>query len=68
VRAAADLEGRSLKSQLRSADKERFRYALILGDEELKAREAVVRDLKTGEQDKVAISRVVAHLLAALRG
>lgn len=68
MRAAADLEGRSLKSQLRSADKERFRYALILGDEELKAREAVVRDLKTGEQEKVPISRVVEHLLAALEG
>ena len=66
VRAAADLEGRSLKSQLRSADKEQFRYALILGDEELKTREAVVRDLKTGEQEKVPISRVVEHLLAAL--
>ncbi len=68
VRAAADLEGRSLRGQLRSADKERFRFALILGDDELKAREAVVRDLKTGEQARVPISRVVEHLLGALGG
>ncbi|MGH7408715.1 MAG: His/Gly/Thr/Pro-type tRNA ligase C-terminal domain-containing protein, partial [Candidatus Methylomirabilales bacterium] len=68
VRAAIDLEGRSLRSQLRSADRERSRFALILGDEELKAREAVVRDLKTGEQEKVAISRVLEYLLVALGG
>jgi histidyl-tRNA synthetase len=68
VRAATDLEGRSLRSQLRSADREEFRFALILGDEELKTREAVVRDLTSGEQVRVPISRVVEHLLGALEG
>ncbi|MGH7360795.1 MAG: His/Gly/Thr/Pro-type tRNA ligase C-terminal domain-containing protein, partial [Candidatus Methylomirabilales bacterium] len=66
VRAATDLEGRSLRSQLRSADKERYRFAVILGDEELKTREAVVRDLASGGQERVPISRVVEHLAAAL--
>jgi histidyl-tRNA synthetase len=66
VRAAIDLEGRNLRGQLRSADRERFRFALILGDDELKAREAVVRDLQSGEQAKVPISRVLEHLLAIL--
>jgi histidyl-tRNA synthetase len=66
VRAAADLEGRSLKGQLRSADKERYRFAVILGDEELQTREAVVRDLTSGGQERVPISRVVEHLAAVM--
>ncbi|HEV8662089.1 MAG TPA: histidine--tRNA ligase [Candidatus Methylomirabilis sp.] len=68
VRAGTDLEGRSLRGQLRAADKDRYRFAVILGDDELKAREVVVRDLRSGEQAKVPISRVVEHLAGALEG
>jgi histidyl-tRNA synthetase len=42
--------GRSLKAQLRTADKAGLRYVLILGEDEIAAGEVMVRDLRGGEQ------------------
>ncbi len=39
IRAELDYEGKSLKSQMRRANKLKARYALILGGEELKTGE-----------------------------
>jgi histidyl-tRNA synthetase len=41
--------GRSLKALLRSADRRRARLAVILGEDELKAGRATIRDLVRGE-------------------
>ncbi len=48
-----DYAGRSLKSQMKRADKLRSRYALILGDNELKENKALLRDMKTGLQNEI---------------
>jgi len=64
VRALIDLEARSLKGQMRRADKERVRHCLILGSEELARREAIVRDMERAEQSVVPLDRVVEHLAA----
>ncbi len=53
---------RSLKSQLRSADKARVAYALILGDQELADETVVVRDLAAGQQTTLAAAEVVPWL------
>ncbi len=45
-----ELTGRSLKAQLRAADRARARVAVLLGDDELSRGEAIVRDLSTGDQ------------------
>ncbi|MFN3477470.1 MAG: histidine--tRNA ligase, partial [Candidatus Methylomirabilales bacterium] len=63
-RAAIDFEGRSLKGQLRQAHKDRFRFSLILGDEELRKGGAILRDMERGEQVEVPIAQVMEHLLA----
>lgn len=62
-RAAIDFEGRSLKGQLRQANKDRFRFSLILGDEELRKGEAILRDMEQGKQVEVPIAQVVEYLL-----
>jgi histidyl-tRNA synthetase len=64
LRAALDMEGRSLKSQMRLAHKERYRYALILGDEELKAGVATVKDMAQGGQEQVPLQEVVNRLMS----
>ena len=46
--------GRSLKSLLRAADKQRARLAVILGEDELKSGRATVRDLARGEDRRDA--------------
>jgi len=45
-----DFDERSLKSQMRLADKLGAKWAIIIGDEELKSGTVVVRDMSTKEQ------------------
>jgi len=59
-------DGRSMKSQMKSADHSGARVALIVGDAELAERTVTVRDLATSEQTTVAISGVVDHIRKVL--
>jgi len=52
-RVYLDFDGRSLKSQMRLADKLRAKSVLIVGDEELKSQTLVQRDMATKEQRNV---------------
>jgi histidyl-tRNA synthetase len=68
VPAEVDLTGRSLKAQLRGADRASARVAVLLGDDELARGEAVVRDLARGDQAAhpyAAVPEAVRRLLAA---
>jgi histidyl-tRNA synthetase len=58
--------GRSLKSQLKSADRAGLRYVLILGDDELARDVLVVRDMASSEQTSVAQADIVPWLQARL--
>ena len=55
---------RGLRSQLREADKRSVRYAVILGEEELAAGVATVRDMQAGEQVSVELARLAEWLKA----
>ena len=57
-----DFEGRSLKSQMRSADSMGARYVIIIGDDELAKGEAVVRDMATKEQMGVRFEEIGTRL------
>jgi histidyl-tRNA synthetase len=49
-----DFEQRSLKAQMKEANRLGARRAVILGEEELKNRAATLKDMETGEQRAVA--------------
>jgi histidyl-tRNA synthetase len=53
---------RSLKAQLKSADKAGVAYAVILGEEELKAGRAQVREMASSQQTEVPLEAVVGWL------
>jgi len=55
-RAEIDYEGKSLKSQMRRADKLKARYVLILGEEELKRGKAVLRNMESKSQEEIPIN------------
>ena len=57
---------RSLKSQLKSADKVGVAFTLILGDQELASGVAVVRDMISSQQETVALEGIVDWLKARL--
>jgi histidyl-tRNA synthetase len=55
LRVDMDLEGKSLKSQMKQADKAGSRFALIIGDRELSEARAPLRDMATGEQVELSL-------------
>jgi histidyl-tRNA synthetase len=59
IRAELDYEGKSLKSQMRRADKFKARYVLILGENELKQGKAVLRNMETKSQEEIPISSLL---------
>jgi len=67
VRAEMDLSAKSLKSQMKRADRLGAATVLMVGDNELKAGSAVLRDMRTKEQVPVALDNIVENLAARLR-
>ena len=53
-----DLLGRSLKAQLKAADRAGAELAVILGEEELKRKVAVLRNLTLGEQEEIPLEKI----------
>ncbi len=58
--AETDLVGRSLKAQMKYADKKKAKYTLILGDSELEAKKAQIKNMNTGEQTEVSLDDINA--------
>ena len=53
--AECDVVGRSLKAQMKYANKKGARYTLIIGDSEVEAGVAQLRDMESGEQREVSL-------------
>lgn len=58
VRAEADLAGRSVKAQMKYANKIGARYTMILGEDELAEGQAALKNMETGESEKVAFAEI----------
>lgn len=57
-----DYEGRSLKAQLKKAERLNARFVVILGEEEFKSNKVILRDMDKRSQDPVDISEVATKL------
>jgi histidyl-tRNA synthetase len=62
VSADRSFDGRSMKSQFKSADRSGARLALVVGDNEVAAGTVTVRDLRAGDQETVDRADVVEHV------
>lgn len=62
LKAEMDLSAKSLKSQMRLADKTHCRYVVILGDDELKKKAFTLKDMQDGGQSEVALDDAVESL------
>ncbi len=67
INADSDIMGRSLKAQMKYADKIAARYTLILGDAEIASGRAVIKEMATSEQTEVPLDGIAAFL-AGKRG
>ena len=61
-------DGRSMKSQMKSAGRSGARLAVIVGEQERTDGTVTVRDLTAGEQEVVARDAVVEHIHRVLEG
>lgn len=59
IAAEKDLMGKSLKAQMKYADKLGARYSVVLGDDEINNNTAAVKDMATGTQTQVALDRLM---------
>ena len=55
VAADCDLCARGLKAQMKYADKIKAKYTIVLGDNEIEAGKAELKNMKTGEKKKISI-------------
>ncbi len=67
VSADRSFDGRSMKSQFKSADRSGARFALVVGDNEAAAATVTLRDLRAGEQETVDRADVVDHVRKRLQ-
>jgi len=65
VSADMDVCARNTKGQFKYADKTGARYAVIIGDDELAAGAAKLKDMRSGEQRECAFSDIAGELKAA---
>jgi histidyl-tRNA synthetase len=59
-RVEMDFLRRSMKSQLREANKMNARYTAIIGEEELKRKKITIKEMGTGEQQTIEIDSVLS--------
>ena len=59
INADCDIMNRSLKAQMKYADKIGARFVLILGDSEIESGRAVIKEMATSEQTEVALDGIV---------
>ena len=66
LKVALDYSGRSLKAQLKLANRVRARFALIIGDDELQRQEGTLRNMTSQEQQPLPLPTEKEHLCTEL--
>jgi histidyl-tRNA synthetase len=62
INAEMDLVGRSVKAQMKYANKIGARYSIILGDNELSENKGNLKNMETGEQVEVSLDQIIDYL------
>ena len=55
-----DLNGRSLRAQMKYADKINAKYNVVIGDNEVDTKSAILKDMATGEQSDISLETFVS--------
>jgi histidyl-tRNA synthetase len=65
ITALIDIDGKSLKSQVRQADRSGAKQVIVIGEDELASGQVTLRDLATSEQKLVARNEVAGLLVSS---
>ena len=66
--AQMDFAGRSMKAQMKQANKANARFVVILGEDEVREQAATLRNMQTSEQEKVTMQEIINKLCAEVKG
>ncbi|MFH1708898.1 MAG: histidine--tRNA ligase [Planctomycetota bacterium] len=67
IKADVDFEGRSLKAQMKAADRRQFRLAAMLGEDELAKGSVTFRDLNGGDQVEMPLEGIAGRIAQLLK-
>lgn len=62
VSCDCDYVGRSMRAQMREANRQNAKFALLLGDDELAANSIAVKNMESGEQETVSLEHCAQSL------
>lgn len=62
LHVAHDLKGRSLKAQMKEANRQNAPYTMIIGGNELEAESATVKEMESGAQEEVSFQELTDDL------
>ena len=65
--AAMDFAGRSMKAQMKQANKANARFVAILGEDEVREGAVTLRDMQASEQEKVTREEIINKLFAEVK-
>ena len=68
LKASMDYAGRSMKAQMKQANKAHARFALIIGEDEVKESCVMLKDMEKSEQQKVSFDVIIEKLCAEVKG
>jgi histidyl-tRNA synthetase len=58
IRAEVVFIGRSVKSQMREANRQQALYVIVVGEQELKTKTAKLKNMRTGEETSVSLEKI----------
>jgi histidyl-tRNA synthetase len=67
IAAEMEFADKSLKAQMKKADKVNADYVIIVGDEELEKKSVILKNMKTKEQDAISVDAIVNTLIGKLK-
>ena len=67
IQCGIDLQGRSVKAQMRAANKSGAGYSIIRGEMEMEKGQLVLKNMKDGSQEELEMPAVIERLLLASR-
>lgn len=68
IQTDKDYQGRKMKAQFKAADRYRAKYVLILGEDELANQVITVKEMETGTQQELPLTRLIDTLKEKLPG
>ncbi len=68
IKAEGDSVGRSVKAQMKYANKIGAKYSVILGDNEIAEDTANLKNMETGEQEQIKVSELVEIMKKKIKG